>query len=119
MAISQRTRRAALLVTGYFNANLDELEGHARDEATAAALSTAGIEDMSGNFLPRRNPWLRDGRTWIMLRRGLEVRSWTRYILGKDFCLPQNAAVQHEQHNTYHYLVLYGFCGSAPAAHSQ
>ena len=36
---------------------------------------------MSGHFLPWKNMWLKDGRTWAMRRGGQEVRSQTDYIL--------------------------------------
>ena len=68
--INHRPCGAALLVDGYFNADLAELEGHTQYEEIVVALSTAGLQDMSGHFLPRRKPWLRDVRTWIMLRGG-------------------------------------------------
>ena len=69
-AIIQRPYRADLLVAGNFNANLAVVEGHAWDKSIAAALSTTVLEDMSAHLLPQRKPWLRDGRTWIMLHKG-------------------------------------------------
>ena len=48
---------------------------------------------MSGQFLPWKNLWLKDGRTWAMRRGGQEVRSRTDYILGTDSCLFQNVVV--------------------------
>ena len=83
-AISQRLQGAALLVVGDFNTNFSEPEGRARDEDIAAAMATAGLEYLSGNFLPRHKPCLKDGRTWCMRRGGREVRYWTDYILGTD-----------------------------------
>ena len=43
------------------------------------AMVTAGLEDMTTHFLPRRNAWARDGRMWCMLRQGREERSRTDY----------------------------------------
>ena len=62
-AISQRSCGAKLLVAGNFNSNLAAPEGHMWDKAIAVAHSTEGLEDTIANFIPRRKPWLRDGRT--------------------------------------------------------
>ena len=51
-AIIQRPRRGALLVVGDLNTNLTAPEGRARDEEIAAAMATAGIEDINGHFPP-------------------------------------------------------------------
>ena len=75
MAIIQRPREAKLLVAGDFNFNLVVPEGHALDEAIAAALSMSGLEYMSAHFLPRRKPWLIYGRTWRIIYREQELRS--------------------------------------------
>ena len=73
---------------------------------------------MIGNFLPRRKPWLRDGRMLSMLYGGKEVRSQTSYILGTYRPLLQNVVVRGVYHNTDHYLVLSCLRKSAPDAHS-
>ena len=52
VAISQSPRRGALLLVGNLNTNLTAPEGRARDEEIAAAMATAGIEDINGHFLP-------------------------------------------------------------------
>ena len=77
----------------------------------------SGIEYMSGHFLPRRKPWLRDGRTWIMLRGGQEVRFWTNCLLGTYLRLFQNVAVWDMWHNTDHYLVMGYLRRVVPDAH--
>ena len=105
-AISKRPRKAELLVAGNFNVDLAEPEGNARDEKIAAALGAARLEDMSTHFLPRHKPWLRDGRTWSMLRGGREVRSQTNCLLGTDCRLLQNVLLRDVCHNIDHYLVL-------------
>ena len=74
---------------------------------------------MSGHFLPRHKPWLKDDRTWSMLQGGQELRSQTNYILGTDSCLFQNAEFRDAQHNTDHYLVLGCLHGANPATHSR
>ena len=101
-----------------FNTDLEDPEGHAWDEEITASLSTVGPEDMIGNFLPRRKPWLRDGRMLSMLYGGKEVRSQTSYILGTYRPLLQNVVVRGVYHNTDHYLVLGCLRKSAPDAHS-
>ena len=50
-AIGQRPRGADLLVADNFNANLVSPDGNARDEEIVAAISTAGLEYMTTNFL--------------------------------------------------------------------
>ena len=106
VALKERPRYAELLVAGDLNVNLLETEGDWRGEDIAAAMSTEGLEEMSAHFLPRRRSWFRDGRTWGMIREGLEVRSWTDYILGIDRCLFGNVSVQEPRHNSDHYMVL-------------
>ena len=69
-AISQRPRGAALLVVGDFNTDLDAPEDRERDEGIAAAMTEEVLEDMSGYFLPKHKPWLKDSRTWAMHRGG-------------------------------------------------
>ena len=46
-ALKECPRGAELLVAGYFNVKLSELEGDRRVEDIAAALETEGIKDMS------------------------------------------------------------------------
>ena len=61
--------------------------GRAWDEEIAEAMAELGLEDMSINFPPWHNPWLKDGRTWAMHRGGQEVLSWTDCIMVTDSCL--------------------------------
>ena len=118
LAIGQRPRRGALLVAGNLNTNLAASEGRARDKVIAAAMATAGLDDVNGHFLPQRKPWLKDGKTWSMLRRGRELCSRTNYILGTDHLLLQNVTVRYARPNTDHYLVLGCLHIAAPDAHS-
>ena len=57
-----------LLAAGDSNVDLAAPEGNTWDEDIAAALDTVGVKDMSSHLLPCRNTWLREGRTWSMLR---------------------------------------------------
>ena len=105
-ALKERPKGAELLVEGDLNANLAEPEGDRGENDVAAKLATEGLEDMAAHFLPRRRPWCRDGRTWSMLQKGREVRSWMDYILGTDHRLFGNVSVRDPRHNSDHYMVL-------------
>ena len=95
-----------MLVAGDMNTNLVEPEGDRREEDMAATMAMEGLEDMLAQFLLRRRPWCRDGRTWSMLQKGREVRSRTDYILGTDRRLFGNVSVRDPRHNSDHYMVL-------------
>ena len=69
-------------------------------------MATERLEDMLEHFLPRWRSWLRDGRTWIMIQEGRDVRSRTDYILGTDHRLFGNVSVWDPGHNSDHYMVL-------------
>ena len=69
-AIRKWPRGDALLVVGDFNTDLDAPEDRERDEGIAAAMTEEVLEDMSGYFLPKHKPWLKDSRTWAMHRGG-------------------------------------------------
>ena len=77
---------------------LSDPEGYRRVEEISAALTTAGLEDISEHFLPRRCPWCRDGRMWSMVWAGRDVRSRTDYILGTDRRLFWNVSVRDPRH---------------------
>ena len=96
----------ALLVVVNFNTDLAAPEGRERDKGIAEALAEEGLEDMSGHFLQRHKPWLKDGIKWSMHWGGWKVRSQTDYILGTYSRMFQNVAVRDTIHNTDHYLVL-------------
>ena len=38
------------------------------------AMSEAGVEDMTAHFLRRKRRWVRERRTWSMVREGKVVR---------------------------------------------
>ena len=75
-AIRSQPRGSELLVEGDFNVNLATPEGDRRAEDIATTLATEGLEDMAKHFLPRESRWCQDRRTWGMLQKGREVRSW-------------------------------------------
>ena len=81
-------------------------DGHEHDEAMYLVLSMKVLEYMESYFLPCQLPWKSYGRTWIMLHRGQEVRSWTDYILVTDRRLFHNVALWDPRQNMDHYLVL-------------
>ena len=58
------------------------------------------------HFFPQSKLWLQDRCTWSMRRDGLEVRSWTDYILGKYCRMFQDVSVQDPRKNSDHYMVL-------------
>ena len=56
-------------------------------------MTEAGLEDMTAHFLPRKLKWVRERRTWSMVREGKVVRSRTDYLLGTDKSLFRNVSV--------------------------
>ena len=100
-------------MVGYLNTALEDPENNRRGTEIAAAMTTAGVEDMTAHFLPRRRRWGRERRTWSMVREGKVVRSWTDYILGKDRSIFSNVSVRDPRHNTDHFMVV-GCLRSAP-----
>ena len=96
----------ALIVAGDLNTDLDDPENDRRGTKIAAALTEAGLEDMTAHFLPRRRRWGRERRTWSMVREGKAVRSWTEFILGTYQSIFQNVSVRDPQHNTDHFMVV-------------
>ena len=114
-AIRKWPRGDEILMAGDFNANLAETEGTMRAEEITADLATAGQEYLIAHFLPGRNKYSRDKRTWSMLRGVQEVGSRTDYLLGMDFHVLQNLSVWDARQKLYHYLVL-GYVRGAPGA---
>ena len=89
-------------MVGYFNTDLAAPEGQARDEEIVAAMAAAGLEYLSGHFLPRQKPWLKDSRTWCMRRKGKEIYSRNNYVLVTDFRLLHNLLVHDACQNMDH-----------------
>ena len=77
-------------------------------------MTEAGVEDMTTHFLPRKQSWGRELRTWSMVREGWVVRSWTDYLLGTDRSLFRNVSVRDPRNNNDHYMVV-GHLRSATA----
>ena len=80
----------------------------------AAALTEAGLENMTAHFLPWKQRWGRERRIWSMVWEGKVVRYRTDYILGTEQSLFQNVSIRDPQHNTDHFMVV-GCLRSAPA----
>ena len=93
-------------MAGDFNTDLGETASAGRGTDTAAALTEAGVEDMTAHFLPRKRLWGRELRTWCMVREEKVIRSRTDYLLGTDHSLFRNVAVRDPRHNSDHYMVV-------------
>ena len=95
-------------MTGDLNTDLGDVENDKRGSEIAAAMTEAGVEDMTAQFLPRKRRWGRgrERRTWSMVREGKVVRSRTNYILGTDRSLFRNVSVRDPRHNTDHFMVV-------------
>ena len=62
-ALGDQPRGTALVVAGDFNTDLGEMASDGRGTEIAAALTEAGVEDMTAHFLPRKRRWCRERRT--------------------------------------------------------
>ena len=67
---------------------------HTARRAIADELVAAGPMDMGLHLLLQHKPWYQDIFAWSMQRDRQEVRYCTDYILGTDFRLFQDVAVQ-------------------------
>ena len=105
-ALGDQPRGTALLVVGDFNTDLGDTASNERGAEIAAALTEAGVKDMTAHFLLRKQPWGRELRTWSMVREGRVIRSRTDYLLGTDQILFRNVAVRDPRHNSDHYMVV-------------
>ena len=95
-----------MVVVGYLNTDLEDSESNRRGTQIAEAMTSAGIEDMTAHFLPRKSIWGRERRTWSMVREGKVVRSRTDYLLGTDISLFRNVSVWNPRHITDHFIVV-------------
>ena len=82
--LGDQPRGTTLIVAGYFNTDLGEMASNRRGTEIAAAITEAGLEDMTAHFLPRKRRWGRERRTWSMVREGKAIRSRTDYLMGTD-----------------------------------
>ena len=55
-----------ILVARYFNTDLAEPEGKSRGEDIMVKIATAGMEDMSSQFLLSQKYWVWYGRMWCI-----------------------------------------------------
>ena len=67
-ALGDQPRGTALLVAGDFNTYLGETASNRIEMEMSAALTEAGVEDMTAHFLPRKRLWGRERWTWSMVR---------------------------------------------------
>ena len=112
-ALREHTQGSEMLAEVDFNAELAQPEGARREEEIAAALTESGLEYMLAHLMTRRNPWCQDGRMWIMVMLGRELRSRTDHILGTDHRLFKNVSVWDPSHNSDHNMIM-GYLRSAP-----
>ena len=64
-------------MTGDLNKDLGDAENDRRGSEIVAAMTEAGVEDMTAHFLLRKRIWGRERRAWSIVREGKVVRSWT------------------------------------------
>ena len=93
-------------MAGDLNPDLGAMACDGRGTEIVAAITEAGLEDMTAHFLPGKRRWGRERRTWAMVRGGKTVRSRTDYILGTDRSLFRNVAVREPRYNSDHYMVV-------------
>ena len=63
----------SLLVAGDLNTYLGATDNDRWGSEISALMTEAGVEDMSAHFLPRKQPWGKELRTWSMVREGRVV----------------------------------------------
>ena len=93
-ALKDRPKGTALVVAGDLNTDLEDPENDRRGTGITAAMTAAGVEDITAHFIPRRRRWGRERRTWSMLREGKVVWSRTDYLLETDRSLFRNVSVR-------------------------
>lgn len=99
------------IVLGDLNANLNSPRD-ARDAEVASLLSSNGLEDMLQHFKSRQG--FRHGKTWRMVREGVQVTSRCDYLLGSDRRMFMN--VQHKDPRCFNsdHLMVWAKMLSAP-----
>ena len=80
-------------MAGDLNTDLGDAENNRRGSEIVAAMTEAWVEDITAHFLPRKQRWGKERRTWSMVEEGKVVRSRTDYILGTDRSLFRNLSV--------------------------
>ena len=105
-ALRDQPRGTALIVARDFNTDLREMASDGRGTEITAALTEAGLEDMTAQFLPRKRRLGRERRTWSMVREGKVIRSRMDNLLGTDRSLFRNVAARDPRYNSDHYMVV-------------
>ena len=105
-ALGDQLQGTALTVVGDLKTDLRDMACNGRGLEIAAAITEAGLEDITAHFLPRKRKWGRERRTWAMVRGGKAIRYRTDYILGTDLSLFRNVAVRDPRYNSDHYMVV-------------
>ena len=118
-ALGYRPKGTALIVVGDLNTDLEDSESDRRGTEIVAAMTEAGLEDMTAHFLPRKRRWGRERQMWSMVREGKVVRSRTNYLLGTDRSLFRNMSVWDPQHNTNHFMVVGCLCSAPEREHTR
>ena len=103
-----------MIAMGDLNVDPEKAGGQGWDEEIAAAVVTAGLEDLARHFLLRQRAWSKDWKTWAVVRQGMVVRSWTDYILGSYCRIFQNIATWDSRHNSDRFMVVGCLCGASP-----
>ena len=62
--MAERMRGAELIVTGDLNVDMERAGGRGRNKEIAAAVTTAGLDEILAHFLLRQRLWNRDHRMW-------------------------------------------------------
>ena len=104
--MAEKLRGAVFIVVGDLNVDLGNAGRRGRYEDIMAAMATAVLEDLAGNFLLRRWTWCWDWRMWATRRQRRVVRSRTNCILGSDRPIFQNMAVRDPRYNSDHFMVV-------------
>ena len=91
---------------GDLNTYLEDSENDRRGMEIAAAMTAAGVEDMTAHFLPRRRRWGRERRMWSMVREGKFIRSRKDYLLGTERSPFRKVSFRDPRHNTDQFMVV-------------
>ena len=73
--LGDQPRGTAIVVAGDFNTDLGETASDGRGTEIVAALTEAGVEDMTAHFLLKMGLWGRERRTWSMVREGKVIQA--------------------------------------------
>ena len=68
--MGDQPRGTTLIVAGDLSTDLGDRACDRRGTETVAAITEAGLEDMTAHFLPRKRKWGIERRMWSMVRGG-------------------------------------------------